>query len=214
MSAATGALQQATHVFLEGCGLPAAWAGRPQWRVLDTAFGSGLNFLATWHAWRSDPRRPRLLHYAATDPSPPSLHDLLQGVATYPALQPLADALASQWNGLLPGFHRLSFEDGHVLLTLCVGEAQAMLREQSFRADSVFLAGNAPDPDTLKAMTRLCRRDATLASELAADAVGRDLQSCGWVLHARAGLSPGRECLAGRHAPSWPVKGLDEETAL
>lgn len=218
MSAATGALEQAAHVFLQGCGLPAAWAGRPQWRVLETRFGTGLNFLATWNAWRHDPDRPGLLHYAAVEAAPLALGELLDGVATYPALQPLAEALASRWNGLVPGFHRLSFENGHVLLTLCVGEPQAMLREQSFRADSVFLDGLAPerDPhawslDMVKAVTRLCRRDATLASPVPVDSLRRDLQSCGWKIEQRPGLSPGGPCLAGRHAPEWTVKGLDRQ---
>eukprot|EP01041_Mallomonas_annulata_P030768 gene30768-52971_t len=55
-----GGLEQACRVFLQGCGLPAAWAGQPQWRVLETGFGFGLNFLVTWAAWRADPHRPHL----------------------------------------------------------------------------------------------------------------------------------------------------------
>ena len=42
-----GALAQAQAVFLQGCGLPQAWAGARQWRILETGFGMGLNFLAT-----------------------------------------------------------------------------------------------------------------------------------------------------------------------
>ena len=48
----------AEQVFLAGCGLPAAWAGQSQWRVLETGFGLGLNFLLTWQAWRQDAARP------------------------------------------------------------------------------------------------------------------------------------------------------------
>lgn len=214
---AAGGLEQAQHVFLQGAGLPGAWAGRAQWRVLETGFGLGLNFLATWHAWRSDPQRPRLLHYAAVEAWPVTLEDLLRSVATYAALQPLAEALASQWQGLVPGFHRLSFEHGHVLLTLCVGDVAPMLREQALRADTLFLDGFDPGTnpemwslDTLKAVTRLCRREATLATWTVAGPVRRDLQSCGWTLEKRPGLPPKRECLAGRYAPAWTVKRLDD----
>ena len=42
-----GGLDQAHQVFLHGCGLPAAWAGQAQWRILETGFGFGLNFLVT-----------------------------------------------------------------------------------------------------------------------------------------------------------------------
>src|SRR3954471_16089662 len=100
----------------------AAWAGQPQWRVLETGFRLGLNFLATWHAWRSDPLRPGLLHFCAIEPRPVAADDLLHAAASDPALHGLAQALATQWQGLVPGFHRLSFENGRVLLTLCVGE--------------------------------------------------------------------------------------------
>jgi tRNA 5-methylaminomethyl-2-thiouridine biosynthesis bifunctional protein len=161
---AAGGLEAARHVFLEGCGLPAAWAGRPQWRVLATGFGAGLSFLATWHAWRTDPLRASMLHFAAIDAAPLPAEDLLQAAQGYPALQPLAEALASQWRGLLPGFHRLSFEDGRVLLTLCVGETLPMLREQAFRADAVFLdqGDDTLQPDAagpvMKAVSRLCRQ--------------------------------------------------------
>ncbi|HEY0201457.1 MAG TPA: FAD-dependent cmnm(5)s(2)U34 oxidoreductase, partial [Burkholderiaceae bacterium] len=48
----SGAQAQARHVFLGGCHLPAAWAGQRQWRILETGFGLGMNFLATWQAWR------------------------------------------------------------------------------------------------------------------------------------------------------------------
>jgi tRNA 5-methylaminomethyl-2-thiouridine biosynthesis bifunctional protein len=215
-----GGLEQARHVFLHGCGLPAAWAGQAQWRVLETGFGLGLNFLATWQAWRSDPLRPRMLHYAAIEAWPVAAEDLLRSVANTPALQPLAEALAERWQGLLPGFHRFVFEDGQVLLTLAVGDVLAMLREQAFRADSVFLDGFDPvaNPemwslDVLKAVTRLCRRDATLGTWTVAGQVRRDLQSCGWQVEKVPGLPPKRECLAARYAPAWTVKGQDDAPA-
>ncbi len=52
---AEGGLTQAHHVFLGGNGLPGNWAGRDQFVIVETGFGQGLNFLATWQAWRQDP---------------------------------------------------------------------------------------------------------------------------------------------------------------
>ena len=49
---------QAEQVFVAGCGLPQAWQGQPQWRILENGFGLGLNFLVSWQAWRQDPQRP------------------------------------------------------------------------------------------------------------------------------------------------------------
>jgi len=208
-------LAQARHVFLQGCGLPEAWAGRAQWRVLETGFGRGLNFLATWLAWLQDPRRPALLHFASIEAYPVSADDLLRSAADEPGLLPLAQELAQRWQGLTPGFHRMAFAKGRVLLTLCVGEVAPMLREQAFRADAVFLDGFDPQRnpeiwslDTLKAVTRLCHRGSALATGAIAAALRHDLQSCGWRLQQRAGLPPRGDCLAARYDPQWEVKGL------
>ncbi|RYF17132.1 MAG: FAD-dependent oxidoreductase [Comamonadaceae bacterium] len=187
---------------------PAAWAGRGQWRILAMGFGPGRDFLAAWDAWRKDPQRPGLLHFVAIEPRPADPADLCR----LPELEALCGPLRAQWRGLVPGFHRLAFEGGRVLLTLCVGEAAAMLRELDFRADGVFLDGLHPtDLATLKAITRLCRRDASLSTPAADASLRQDLQTCGWQLESPV---PGRDGLFARYAPAWQVKGLQDATAV
>ena len=211
-----GALAQSRHVFLGGCGLPAAWAGQPQWRILETGFGLGLNFLATWAAWRADPVRPRLLHFVSIEAFPVAAGDLERAAAPYPELAALARELAGQWHGLLPGFHRLAFDAGRVLLTLCIGDVQPMLRAQRFEADSLFLDGFSPQrnpqmwsPETLKAVARFARPGTTVATWSIARAVRDALAQNGFVLEKRPGLPPKRDCLAGRFAPAWTVRRRD-----
>ena len=136
---------QAEQVFLAGCDLPAAWRGQRQWRILENGFGLGLNFLVSWQAWRHDAQRPDLLHYLATEAFPVSPQDLLRACQAHPDLIPLASLLADQFAGLLPGVHRLNFEDGRVLLTLLIGPAERMLRTLDGRFDSIYLDGFAPD---------------------------------------------------------------------
>lgn len=206
----TGALAQSRHVFLGGCGLPAAWADQPQWRILETGFGFGLNFLTTWQAWRDDPARPRLLHFVSIEAHPVAREDLLRAAAAYPALAPLAELLATQWHGLLPGLHRLAFDEGRVLLTLCVGDVQTMLRAQRFEADSLFLDGFSPtlnpvmwSPDTLKAVSRFARRGTGIATWTIARAVRDALTQCGFQVRKAPGLPPKRDCLRGVFDPAW-----------
>ena len=200
--------------FCEGCGLPGAWAGLPQWRILETGFGLGLNFLAAWRAWKDDPHRPRLLHYASCEAWPVAGDDLLRSVAPDPQLQPLAEQLREQWFGLVPGVHRLVFEDGHVLLTLYIGDVKMALREQGFHTDSVFLDGFDPnanaamwDLHTLKAVARHCRRGTGVATWTVAGEVRRHLAQCGFVVEKMQGLPPKRHCLKGVFAPAWEPKG-------
>lgn len=212
---AAGGLAQARHVFLQGCGLPAAWAHRPHWVILETGFGLGMNFLATWRAWKDDPQRPRILHFVSIEAWPVAAQDLLRSAQAHPELQPLAEELARQWDGLLPGLHRMAFEGGHVLLTLCVGDVQDMLKRQALRADAVFLDGFEPqrnpamwEPATLKAVARLCARDAAVATWTVAGDVRRALAQAGFQVEKAEGLAPKRHCLRGRYAPSWEPRGL------
>ena len=209
----TGALAQSRHVFLNGCGLPQAWADQPQWLILETGFGLGLNFLTSWQAWRNDERRPRLLHFVSIEAHPVARDDLLRAGAAYPELGGLADALAAQWHGLLPGFHRLAFDGGRVLLTLCLGDVQPMLRAQRFEADSIFLDGFSPQcnpamwsSDTLKAVARFARRGTGVATWTIARAVRDALEQCGFQLEKQPGLPPKRDCLRGVFAPAWQVR--------
>ncbi|WP_332776646.1 FAD-dependent 5-carboxymethylaminomethyl-2-thiouridine(34) oxidoreductase MnmC [Polaromonas sp.] len=212
-----GGLDQAREVFLKGCGLPAAWAQQPQWRILETGFGLGLNFLVTWAAWKADPQRPRLLHFVSTEAFPASAADVLRSAASHPELLPLAEQLQAQLWGLLPGFHRLVFEGGQVLLSLCIGDAKAMLREQQFEADAVYLDGFSPqrnpelwDVQTFKAVARCCRRGTRVATWTVARSVRDALAQCGFVVQKTPGIPPKRDNLQGEYNPRWePRKAAD-----
>ncbi|MCJ7798214.1 MAG: tRNA (5-methylaminomethyl-2-thiouridine)(34)-methyltransferase MnmD, partial [Polaromonas sp.] len=210
-----GGLSQAREVFLKACGLPHAWAGQPQWCVLETGFGLGLNFLVTWAAWKADPLRPRLLHFVSTEAFPASAEDVLRSAQTHPDLLPLAQELQRQFWGLLPGVHRLVFEGGQVLLTLCIGDAKAMLREQAFEADSVYLDGFSPernpgiwDVRTFKAVARCCRPGTRVATWTVARSVRDALAQCGFVMQKTPGTPPKRDNLQGEYRPAWEPKKI------
>ena len=179
----TETAREKSQALLHGCGLPQAWGAQDAWRILDTRFDS-LRFLCTWQTWRLDARRPRMLHYVALTGQPPTAAELSQAAASFPDLLPLAQELSAQCFGLLPGFHRLMLQDGQVLLTLCVGETQALLREQQFAADAVFF-GTPPDAAAwsrwaFKALARCCRRGTTLAAEHLSPALRDSLAQCGF----------------------------------
>lgn len=176
-------MQAQTLPLLHGCGLPQAWGGQNAWRILDTQFNA-LRFLTTWQAWQTDAQRPRLLHYVALTDQAPEAPALLLVATHYPDLLPLTQELAAQCYGLLPGFHRLTLQQGQVLLTLCLGEPHALLREQQFAADALFLdTAAAPgrwDRWALKALARCCRRGTVLATTQASPELLDGLAQCGF----------------------------------
>lgn len=203
----------AVAALLQGCGLPQAWAGQNAWRILETRFGRGLNFLSTWRAWKNDPRRPRMLHYVSLTTAPPQLNELQAGAAPFPELLELLQELAPQWFGLLPGFHRLTLDGGRVLLTLCVGDLTAMLRQQQFVADSVYLDPGRDDHTvaspwniwTVKALARCCRRGTGLTTTADDSALRADLTQCGFEMQASQ-TDPPTQPLSGQFNPRWTIK--------
>src|ERR1043165_2544320 len=74
---------QARHVFLSGNDLPARWRHARVFTILETGFGFGLNFLATWRAWLDDPARPERLHFVSIEKHPFDPHALSDLSARY-----------------------------------------------------------------------------------------------------------------------------------
>ena len=187
------------------------WRGQRAWRILDTGFADGGLFLALWQAWATDPQRSGLLHYVAVTPHPPGRDALLARMSSFSALAPYREEFARTWFGLLPGFHRMVLHGGRVLLTVCVGPLQAMLRQQQFVADWIV----APAADRaiwdrwcVKALVRLCRRGTGLDLVSATALLRSTLTQAGFVLHddgPSAPLVSGEVlgALRGRFEPQW-----------
>ena len=208
---------QARHVFIAGNGLPQHWGYTRVYTVLETGFGLGLNFLATWQAWRADPARCERLHFVSVEKHPFELDALRQLHARYPELAPFAAQLQKAWPPLVPGLHRLHFDEGRVTLTLAFGDASAMLPRLRLIADAIYLDGFAPDRNgdlwsahVMKALARLSQPGTTCATWSTAAAVRERLAAAGFSVEKRAGFGRKREMLAGRFAPRWPVRSTEQ----
>ena len=208
---ADGGPGQARHVFLGGNGLPGRWRGRERFVILENGFGTGLNFLATWAAWHADPERPGRLHYLAVEKHPLGVPDLARAHTPWTDFRRLGEGLRAAWPVATPGFHRLEFDGGRVVLTLLLGEAGAMLRRLRARVDAFYLDGFDPrkNPDMWSAeLFRRCAQlaapDATLATWCVAGAVRAALTEAGFTTEKRPGFASKREMLAGRLAAPLP----------
>ncbi len=201
---AAGALAQADHVFLKGNQLPERWRGRETFVILETGFGLGLNFLATWQAWRRDPRRCRRLHFVSVEKHPFSLQDLRTLHERHPELKEEAAELHSSWPILVPGGHRLVFEGGAVTLTLFFADIK-ILRDLRLAADAIYLDGFSPaknpemwSPQTLRAVSRLAAPGATAATWSVASTVRAALEETGFEVEKHPGFGFKREMLRAR----------------
>ncbi|MEM5365024.1 bifunctional tRNA (5-methylaminomethyl-2-thiouridine)(34)-methyltransferase MnmD/FAD-dependent 5-carboxymethylaminomethyl-2-thiouridine(34) oxidoreductase MnmC [Paraburkholderia azotifigens] len=213
---AVGALAQAEYVFLKGNDLPSRWQKRRLFSVLETGFGMGISFLVTWAAWRADPDRCERLHFVSTEKHPFSRDDLLaaSGAAVADAsIAPLAQQLADAWPTLVPGTHRLEFEEGRVILTLVFGDAVQTLPTLWLRADAFYLDGFSPaknpelwTPAIFKWLARLAGDDATFATYTSSGDVKRSLLQAGFEYKKVDGFGWKRAMLVGRFAPRYRVR--------
>lgn len=208
-----GALAQARHVFLAGNGLPARWAGRAHFTVLETGFGLGHNLLALWDAWRSDAARPARLHVVSLELHPPTAAELARAHAASP-LPDLAAALVAAWPPLARGLHVLEFEGGRLRLTLGLGEATALVPRLRLQADALLLDGFAPDrnpalwsPPLFKALARLAAPGCTAATWSVARAVHEGLQAAGFEVERLPGIGGKREITTARFRPRVAPRG-------
>ncbi len=202
-----GSLEQAQHVFLGGNGLPERWQSRASFVIVETGFGAGLNFLATWRLWKQTAPAGARLHFISVEKHPFRAADLRRIHTEIPEILPLARELHDRWPVLLPGFHRLHFDGGRVNLTLLFGDAAAMLGQLDATVDAFFLDGFAPARNPVMwaqpvfgELARLAGAGATLATYTVAGAVRDGLGAAGFLVEKRPGFAGKREMLAGRYA--------------
>lgn len=218
----SGAWGQAREVFIGGCGLRERWPQPRCVRLLETGFGLGVNFLATWASLR-DSGGPARLHYVAIEKHPFTQSDLRRALQLSLASAPdewasvlpaLAERLIAQWPPLIAGFHSLELDD-QVTLTLAFGDIDDALPRIAGRFDAFFLDGFAPDRNpqmwsaaVLSQLASLAVPEARVSSWCVAGAVRRALGDAGFIVGKRPGFGGKRDALAAH----WP--GTGEASAL
>lgn len=163
-----------------------------------------------------------MLHWCALTVGPADLRETAFNSHPHASL---VSTLLPQWQGLLPGFHRISLERGRVLLTLCVGDWANTWRQLHLTADSVLLEAPfqpppsrtpSPAPDmasevwtvpTLKALARSSHRGTRFAVQATHTMVNGQtltarMRQCGF----RVDSPPDAPLCHGTFDPSWEPK--------
>ncbi|MBB3046716.1 tRNA 5-methylaminomethyl-2-thiouridine biosynthesis bifunctional protein [Litorivivens lipolytica] len=215
-------LEETRYVFLSHNHLEARWRGLtdPVFRIAETGFGTGLNFLACWQLWKSCMQaesQARTLQFISVEKHPLSREDLTRALANWPELESEAQALIDQYPPLLRGHHRLRFASGvhTVILDLIFEDAETGLRSalstthQTLHrlapgVDAWFLDGFAPGSNPGMWNDRLfdlvaahSRPGTTFATFTAAGFVKRALKARGFRIDKVAGYGRKRDMLRG-----------------
>ncbi|WP_040610856.1 tRNA (5-methylaminomethyl-2-thiouridine)(34)-methyltransferase MnmD [Oceaniovalibus guishaninsula] len=172
-------LAETRHVFLGGNDLPARF--RPGFHIAETGFGTGLNALCAWAAWRASGQTGQLA-FTSFEAHPISARDMARAHAAFPQMAALSDLLLAEWRTgrsaiTLPGLD----------LRIVVGDARETLPGWEGRADAWFLDGFAPARNPalwsealLAEVARHTAPGGTAATYTAAGHVRRALQAGGF----------------------------------
>ncbi|NHL64849.1 bifunctional tRNA (5-methylaminomethyl-2-thiouridine)(34)-methyltransferase MnmD/FAD-dependent 5-carboxymethylaminomethyl-2-thiouridine(34) oxidoreductase MnmC [Burkholderia ambifaria] len=209
---------------LAGTGLPARWQGLRTFTIVETGFGTGSRFLATWAAWRDDPARCERLHFVAIEPHPFTREDLRRAVSHLVAdttISENADALIDAWPMHVPGLHRLEFDAGRVVLTLAFGDARDMLQRLVARADAFYLGnvvsaahGDVLSADVIRALARIAADGATYATHSHEDTVKHALEQTGFTSRDVDDYAGEPALRVGEYAPRWRMRRHEPPRAL
>ncbi len=195
-------LAESLAVFLEGCGLPLAWANRSHFVVAELGFGTGLNILALLQLWQADGPKTGHLHIFSIEAHPLTADEAARALSTWPELADLSAQLIAQWPGQARGFHRIDLPHLRVVIDVAVMEVEEALSSWTGMADAWFLDGFSP------AVNPQMWRDAVLALVAARSAPGaraatftvagsvrRGLAAQGFSVEKRPGFGRKRERL-------------------
>lgn len=186
---------------------------QPATAVLDTHFGAGLAFLLSWQLAdevRKAAGAQERLDYIAIQSQPWTVAQLEHWHADWPELSAYADRLRAAWPHLLPGAHRLIFDDGRVVLTLIVGDADEALLKLDAGVDLIYAHAQATHFDAARQgwTLHVCRSLARVAWTAAQamvwgdvdDALDATLRETGF---ARDPDLSYPQAVAFRYAPQW-----------
>ena len=199
-------LQETEYVFIEHNQLKQRFAAleNSHFTLIETGFGTGLNFLAVAAHWLELAPISAQLHYISIEKFPLKLADLIRAQNSWPQFASLSSELAQNYTKLNAENNVFNLAGGRIQLSLQVDDVLNALAKTSCIADAWLLDGFAPAKNSemwsnalFTHMARLSKNGTTFATFTSAGAVKRGLQTAGFEVQKHAGFGKKREMLAG-----------------
>lgn len=199
-------IEESRYVFLKHNDLPGRWQHWSRQRpfvLVETGFGTGLNFLVTWHAWRQWRPEGARLHFVSIEGHPLEMGDLARALALWPQLEPLAKELIRGYPVLLERGEFQFPEDG-IRLCLHLEDIDEALERLQAPVDAWYLDGFAParnpamwSPRLFETISSLSDPGARFSTFTAAGRVRRGLTEAGLKWEKVPGFGRKRHMLHG-----------------
>ena len=195
-------LAETRAVYLAGCGLPEAWAGRTRFTVGELGFGSGLNIAALLDLWRRHRPAGGHLHIFSIEAHPITRDEAARALGGWPELGEAAQVLIDHWPSAARGFHRIDLPGFDATFDLAVAPVEAALAAWDGAADAWFLDGFSPalnpamwTAPVMAAVAARSRPGARAATFTVARAVRDHLTAAGFTVEKRPGFGRKRQRL-------------------
>jgi len=185
-------LAETQHVFLAGNDLPHRFCDG--FHVAELGFGTGLNFLTTWAAWRAADV-PGTLKFTSFEAYPMALSDMGAALDAFPAVRDLAVQMIEKMH---TGGNTFAFEGA--VLTVVPGDARVTLPDWAGTVDAWFLDGFSPaknpelwGAELMKQVAAHTKPQGTAATYTAAGFVRRGLEEAGFTVDRIPGYGRKRQ---------------------
>ncbi|MEQ1598599.1 MAG: tRNA (5-methylaminomethyl-2-thiouridine)(34)-methyltransferase MnmD [Methylotenera sp.] len=200
-------LAETEYVFVEKNQLKQRFAmlNNKTFTIIETGFGTGLNFLAVAAHWLALAPPNAILHYISIEKFPLNLDDLRRAHATWPQFAEISHEFLQHYTNLKAGNNQISMPEIRMDISLQVGDVLTVLKKIQSKADAWLLDGFAPaknadmwSPEVFAQMARLSKNRTTFATFTSAGDVRRGLENAGFKIEKHAGFGKKREMLSGK----------------
>ena len=199
-------LQETEYVFIEHNQLKQRFSSleNSHFTIIETGFGTGLNFLAVAAHWLALAPPSAALHFISIEKTPLNLADLRRVHALWPQFAAISNELLQQYANFKVGNNVFSMAEDRIQLALQADDILLALPLISQKADAWLLDGFAPAKNNemwsekvFQHIARLSKPTTTFATFTSAGAVKRGLQAVGFDVQKHAGFGKKREMISG-----------------
>lgn len=199
---AVDGLAETRHVFLDGNGLPEAMVGQDCFVVGETGFGTGLNFLALWDAFREVAVAGQKMHFISVEKYPLKRDQIEDALGHWEQLDDLREALLAVYPDDASGVFEHDF--GDVKLSVYFEDVVDGFKRVEGAVDAWFLDGFRPSSnpqmwtdEVFEQVARLSVCGSTFATFTSAGFVRRGLKAVGFDVRKISGFGHKREMSVG-----------------
>ncbi len=210
--------EEAVYVNCEGNGLRERFlaldpSNPGTFTILETGFGTGLDFCCAWQMWESCAPKTWTLDFVSLELYPMTAGEVDRALSLWSSLSSYKEKLIMQYVPVPGGIKKMCFKDDRVRLTIVFDDVLAALKtikDGAFLpngADAVFLDGFGPakNPEmwtqgVFDGVALLSHGGTTLSTFTVAGAVRRGLQASGFKVGRIKGHGKKNQILVGQFA--------------